>query len=253
VATPVPDLDPDAEDPVRFLVAKLRVRDALSEKEEQVLRDAVEEVRDVPAAKVLVRSGQQLDHSILLMRGIACRYKDLADGERQIQQLHVAGDFIDLHGFLLKWLDHNVAAVSGCRIALFPHRALKHISEEHPHLSRMLWVTTLLDAAIHRETILSIGRRNAAARIAHLLCELSVRLDVVGLSGPDGFDLPVTQADIADATGLTSVHVNRMLKQLRDQNMITFRQGRVVIHDWNRLTGIAEFDPIYLHLEQQPR
>jgi CRP-like cAMP-binding protein len=218
-----------------------------------VLGEAVAEVRDVSAGRTLVKNKRQLEESILLTSGFACRYKDLAGGERQIQELHVPGDFVDLHGFLLKFLDHNVSALSDCRIALVPHAALKRISEDHPHLSRLLWFTTLLDAAIHRETILSVGRRSAIARIAHLLCELSVRLGIVGLSEPDGFELPITQADLADATGLTPVHVNRMLKQLREENMVTFRQGRVVIHDWDGLTRIAEFDGVYLHLDQQPR
>ena len=242
-----------SRDGVHLLATKLRARDTLSEAEEQVLRDAVAEVRDVPAAKVIVRSGRQLEKSTLLVEGIICRYRDLANGARQIQELHVAGDFVDLHAFLLKRLDHNVAAVSDCRIALIPHAALKQITEQHAHLARLLWFSTLLDASILRETILSVGRRSAVARIAHLMCELSVRLGVVGLAGPKGFILPMTQADIADATGLTSVHVNRMLKQLRDQNMLTFRHGEVVIHDWDRLAELAEFDSIYLHLEQRSR
>ena len=243
----------DGTDGVAELVRKLRVRDTLSDAEEQVLRDSVSEVRDVPPAKVIVRNGSDLDVSTLLVSGIICRYKDLASGERQIQEIHVAGDFVDLHGFLLKRLDHNVASVSQCRIALVPHDRLMRISEEHPHLARMLWFSTLLDAAIQRETILSVGRRAALARIAHLACELSIRLSLVGLGTKKGFALPMTQADLADATGLTSVHVNRMLKQLRDQRLMTFRHGEVVIHDWDGLAQAAEFDAHYLHLEKRPR
>lgn len=237
-------------DGISLLALKLRARDTMSEDEEQVLRDSVIETRDFAPGKVIIRSGTALSESALLNDGIIGRYKDLANGERQIQELHIPGDFVDLHGFLLKRLDHNVAAVSRCSISLVPHGTLKHITEQHPHLARLLWFSTLLDASIQRETILSVGRRSALARIAHLMCELAVRLGVVGLSDRQEFHLPMTQADLADATGLTSVHVNRMLKQLRDEAMLTFRQSHVTIHDWDRLAAAAEFNPDYLRVEQ---
>ena len=232
---------------------KLRSRDLLSDEEERVLRDAVADIRELPAEKVMVRAGVTLSESILLFEGYACRYKGLRDGQRQIMQLHVPGDFLDLHGFLLKQLDHDVASMTPVRYALVPHEALRRITETHPHLSRMLWFSTLLDAAIHRERILSIGRRSAMARIAHLFCELQVRLDVVGLTNDFSYRLDLTQGELADATGLTSVHVNRMLKKLREQGVLTFRGGEVHIHDWDALQRAAEFDTSYLHLERRPR
>jgi CRP-like cAMP-binding protein len=242
-----------AETGVSTLVRKLRLRDNVGEEEVAVLRAAVSEVHDVMPGRVIIRSGTDVEASTLLVEGIVCRYKDLASGERQIQELHVAGDFVDLHGFLLKRLDHNIGAVSRCRTASVPHDRLKRITEEYPHLSRMLWFSTLLDASIQRETILSVGRRTALARIAHLLCELNTRLEVAGLSDGHTFRLPMTQADLADATGLTAVHVNRMLKQLRDRSLLTFQTGVVTIHDWKALAAVAEFDPTYLHLEHRPR
>jgi CRP-like cAMP-binding protein len=253
MATDKAQADPLVHSGVALLARKLRVRDTISAEEERVLRDAVSEVREVRAGKVLVRQGAPVDESMLLIEGIGCRYKDLSTGERQIQELHVPGDFTDLHGFLLKRLDHNIATVSRSLIALMPHDNLRRITEDYPHLSRMLWFSTMLDASVQRETILSVGRRTALARIAHLICELCIRLQVVGLSDGGRFALPITQVDLADATGLTSVHVNRMLKQLRDQEMLTFRNGAVDIHDWERLARVAEFDPAYLHLDFQPR
>lgn len=232
---------------------KLRARDLLSPDEEEVLRGAVSEIRELPSGSLLVRAGVTLSHSTLLLDGLACRYKDLADGQRQIMELHIGGDFLDLHGFLLKQLDHDVGSMTAVRFALVPHEALRAITESHPHLARMLWFSTLLDAAIHRERILSVGRRSALSRIAHLFCELFVRLDIVGLASDNGYRLPLTQADLADATGLTSVHVNRMLRKLRDEKLLTFRGGEVLIHDWDRLQREAEFDPTYLHLERRPR
>lgn len=235
------------------LLLKLRARDLLSGEEERALRESVSEVRQVPGGRIITRSGVTLSESLLLIEGFACRYKDLADGQRQIMELHVPGDFVDLHSFLLKRLEHDVGAITAVQLAAVPHDRLRIITERHPHLARMLWFSTLLDAAIHRERILSVGRRTALARIAHLLCELYVRLEIVGLAGGHRFQLPLTQADIADANGLTSVHVNRMLRKLRDDEMLTFRGGEVVIQDWDRLQQVAEFSDSYLYLERRPR
>jgi CRP-like cAMP-binding protein len=243
----------DAAPAIAALLLKLRARDLVTGEEAEILRTSVSEIREHPAGRTIVRTGATLSSSTLLVEGIVCRYKDLADGQRQIMELHVPGDFVDLHGFLLKQLDHNVGTMTPVKVASFPHDALRGITETHPHLGRMLWFSTLLDAAIHREKILSIGRRSAMARIAHIFCELLVRLRIVGLADDKGYDLPLTQADLADVTGLTSVHVNRMLKKLRDEDLLTFRSGTVTIADWDRLQRVAEFDPSYLHLERRPR
>ena len=240
-------------DAIDALLLKLRARDTVSSEEERALRSAVADIRDYDSNRTIVRSGTTLNESCLQLSGFSCRYKDLADGQRQIMELHVPGDFVDLHSFLLKRLEHGVAALTPVRIAVVPHEGLKQITEDHPHLARLLWFSTLLDAAIHREKILSVGRRTAVARIAHLLCELFVRLQIVELTDGDQFRLPLTQADLADATGLTPVHVNRMLKKLRDNELLTFRNGQVAVHDWDRLQRVAEFSPSYLFLERRPR
>ena len=243
-----------AEDPgLERALGKLRARDLISDEEERVFTGSIGEIQRIPADRPIVRAGVTLSYSVILLDGFACRYKDLAEGQRQIQEIHVAGDFVDLHGFLLKSLDHNVGALTPVRIALVPHEALRAITEKHPHLARMLWFSTLLDASIQRERIVSVGRRSALSRIAHLLCELHRRLAVVGLANGASYALPLTQTDIADASGLTPVHVNRMLKRLRDDNVLTFRGGTVVIEDIDALVRLAEFDPGYLHLERRPR
>src|SRR5437868_11921203 len=163
-------------------ILKLKARDAVSEEEERVLRDAILRVENVPADKTVVRAGEELRVSILLIDGLMCRYKDLRNGQRQIMELHVPGDFLDLHSFLLKRLDHSVISLVPSRIALAPHERLAAITERHPHLARMLWLSTLIDGAIHREWLLSLGRRSALARIAHFFCEMHARLGVVGLA-----------------------------------------------------------------------
>jgi CRP-like cAMP-binding protein len=242
-----------AKDPIEPLLLKLRVRDDVSAHEADVLRAACDDIQESPAGRTLVRAGTPLNHSTLVVEGMLARYKDLADGQRQIQEIHVAGDFTDLHGFLLKKLDHNIGTLTPVRIALFPHDRLRRITEDEPHLARLLWFMTLIDAAIQREKIVSVGRRDAVSRVAHLLGELYLRLEVLGLAARHRFALPITQLDIGDATGLTSIHVNRMLKQLRESNIVTVRGGEVLIHDWAGLQRLAELDAAYLYLERQPR
>jgi CRP-like cAMP-binding protein len=241
------------QDPIDRLLLKLRARDTVSADEERVLREALSGTEEHQAGRTIVRAGAPLTHSMLVVDGLVARFKDLAEGQRQIQEVHVAGDFTDLHGFLLKRLEHNVGTLTRSRIALFPHEAIRRITEEEPHLARLLWFNTLIDAAIQREKIVSVGRRPALARLAHLLCELKIRLGLVGLAEDATFALPLTQLDLGDASGLTSVHVNRMLKQLRDDRLVTFRGGQVTIHDWARLQQVGEFDPAYLYLEKISR
>ena len=234
-------------------IAKLRARDDLSEEEEQAIRDAVADVIDLPADKVFIRAGELLNHSTILLDGIACRYKDLRDGERQITELHVAGDFLDLHSFTLKRLDHHVMALTRCTAAIVPHDRLKDITERLPHLARIYWFSTNMDAAIHREWAVSLGRRTAMSRLAHLFCELHVRLGIVELADEDGYGFKVTQTDLAECLGLTAVHINRTLKDLREQGLVEFRSGRVEIADRAALQQVAEFSPAYLYLDKRPR
>ena len=132
-----------------------------------------------------------------------------------------------------------------------PHRALNDITERHPHLARLYWFSTNLDAAVHREWMLSLGRRSALSKVAHLFCELHVRLGLVGLSDDAGYDLALTQIDLAECVGMTPVHVNRLLRDLREQGAVEFGKGRVTIGDLNLLRRIAEFDPAYLYLERR--
>lgn len=235
------------------LFLKLLQRDELAEFEMQALRESVTTTRDYGPDETIVEAGVTTTVSNILLEGLACRAKDLADGRRQIMEVHVPGDFVDLHSFLLKKLEHNVEALTPVRIAIVPHDRLKIITERWPHLSRMLWHTTLVDAALHREKILSVGRRSALSRLAHLFCELHVRLVVVEMVQGLSYQLPLTQSQLADAAGLTQVHVNRTLKELRDRELVVFRGGRVDILDWDGLVDVAEFDTAYLYLDKQPR
>jgi CRP-like cAMP-binding protein len=203
-------------------------------------------------ADVIVEGVPQTE-SRLQLDGVTCRYKAMRDGRRQIMELHFGGDFVDLHSFTLKQLDHNVAAITPVSFAIVPHAALREITETEPHLTRLLWLTTMLDAAIQREWVVSAGRRSAIGRMAHLFCELFVRLSVVGLTEGDVYPLPLTQEDMADVCGLTPVHVNRTLQELRATGALEWQRGIVTIRDWPALQTIGEFDPAYLYLERRPR
>ncbi len=232
---------------------KLRARDEISAEEEKAIRSAVSEEREYRADHTFIRAGEEISFSTLLLDGILCRYKDLKNGQRQISELHVAGDFADLHSFTLKYLDHNMMTLTPCRVALVPHERLREITEAYPHLTRVYWFATNLDAAIHREWELSLGRRSAVARVAHLFCELQMRLGIVGLADESGYALPLTQTDLAECLGLTAVHVNRTLKELREGGLVEFRGGRVDLTDLAGLRRVAEFDPAYLYLDGKRR
>jgi CRP-like cAMP-binding protein len=238
---------------IERLLRKLAARDDISPEEEATLIDLITDVEDVPARKTVIRKGERLNRSILLLDGLMCRYKDLRNGRRQITALHVPGDFLDLHGFTLKQLDHDVMSLAPSRVAYASHEKLTRLTETHPHLTRMLWFSTNLDAAMHREWELTLGQRNGSARAAHLLCELRERLDIVGMLSGNDFDLPINQTEMGECIGLTVVHTNRVLRELREEGAATFAKGRVVIQDLEKLKSWAEFDPSYLYLGREPR
>lgn len=242
-----------ATTPLDLFFRKLERRDAIPpEEREALLRAAGAEVT-FPAGADLVREGDRPDVSTLVVSGFTTRYRVLSDGQRQITAVHVPGDFVDLHSFVLKEMDHSVGALSACRVIQFPHQHLTTITERYPHLTRLLWLMTLLDSAIHREWIVAMGRRSAGAQMAHLVCELYVRLGVVGLVRDDSFTLPMTQTELGDALGISAVHVNRVLQELRTENLFTWHNQVLHILDWPRLQERAEFDPRYLHLQLEPR
>jgi CRP-like cAMP-binding protein len=238
---------------IEKLLMKLAARDTVTSEEADALRASIGTVREAPADRTIIRADEVLEQSTLLIDGLMCRYKDLRDGSRQISELHVPGDFVDLHSFTLKRLDHSIMTLTPCRYALVPHERLKAITERFPHLTRLLWFSTNLDAAIHREWVLSLGRRSALARTAHLFCELYYRFRLVGMTDGMAYRLPITQTELAECLGLTAVHINRMLRTLRDGRLVTFRKGVVTIDDLAGLERVGEFTAAYLSIEQRPR
>ena len=238
---------------LQHLLMKLEQRDPLSGAERTALEAAVSRVREVKADDDIVSEGDRPSESSLLIDGFAARYKILTNGRRQITALHILGDFVDLHSFLLHKMDHGVVALTPCRLAVVPHDGLREITERHPHLARLLWLSTLVDGAIHREWLVAMGRRSAVGHMAHLICELFLRLQAVGRTDGETFQLPITQAELGDTIGVSTVHVNRVIQELRGEGLISWRGDRVTINDWDRLRQLADFDPTYLHLDHHPR
>lgn len=213
------------------------------------LEAAVARTATFTAKQIMVRRQVPLTQCTLLLEGFVERYRDTPEGRRQILAIHVPGDFVDLHSYPLKRLEHSVAALTDVKVALFPHPAIRALTEQSATLTELLWRSTLIDAAINREWIVSVGARSAVVRLAHLFCEMYVRLERIGMAPNRTFALPLTQVDLSDATGLTAVHANRMLRQLREQGLVAFRHGEVEILDWDGLRAFADFDPAYLFLD----
>lgn len=222
----------------------------LSEHEREVLEAMVGDRRRLPPRATLVERGEPLRQSTMLVDGFMIRYIDDCEGRRQVVAFHVPGDFVDLHGFPLAVLDHSIATLTDVRIATVPHSAIERLAERDPTLARKLWTATLLDAATHRGWLFRLGRLGAVGRIAHFFAETEARLRAIGLSDGRAFPMPVTQTDLGDIVGLTGIHVNRVLRTLREERICTLRSGRVEILDPARLARAAQLDTAYLYLDQ---
>jgi CRP-like cAMP-binding protein len=195
----------------------------------------------------VVREGDPVDRCCLLIDGFAARYKEAASGARQIVSFHLRGDLLDVEHLLLDTADHSVQMMSDATLAWIPKAELIRLAWERPAVGKALWRMCLIDASIFREWVLNVGRRNARTRIAHMICEFVARCEAAGLGTAQGFELPMTQQQIADATGMTTVHVNRTLRALDNDHALSRSGNLFRIHDWGQLCAIGDFDPAYLH------
>jgi CRP-like cAMP-binding protein len=236
------------------MLTKLRLWAKLDEADEQLLLDLPHELVTVGRNQSLITEGDAVDHCLLLRSGYAVRYKIVGDGGRQILSIHMLGDLVDLQNALLGVADHGVQTLTECQIARIPIEALRKLTDRRPMIKDALWYDTLVDGSIHREWVANVGRRNARRRIAHLLCEFSIKLDAVHLGERLNYELPMTQEQLGDATGLTAVHVNRVLQGLAKDGLIERVTPRsVIIGDWTRLADAGDFDRPYLHLDAAER
>jgi CRP-like cAMP-binding protein len=233
--------------PISHRFLRNRGRDGMTTEEAAALEAAFDGVRAFPARKTLIEKGAPVHHSTLLIEGVMCRYLDDTEGHRQLLGVHIAGDFVDLHGFPLERLDHHVATLTDVTIATVPRERVMDLIARFPNLARVLWRSTMLDAAMHREWIFRLGRLGAQGRVAHFFSEMETRLRLAGLGDDSGAPLSINQTDVAEACGLTAVHVNRVLRTLREEGLMTFRSGVIEIGDRRALYRLAEFEDEYLY------
>jgi CRP-like cAMP-binding protein len=209
-------------------------------------------VKTLERHQFIVREGEQATHSCVMLSGFSVRTKDVESGARQIVSIHMKGDLVDLQNSLLDIADHGVEMLTTSNLALIPRDEIVRIAFARPAVGRAMWIDTLIDAAIFREWIANIGVRDARTRIAHLLCEFAVRMNKAGLADGDKYELPMSQEQLGEATGLTSVHINRTIRGLEGDGLIERSSARSIrIGDWKRLAEVGDFDNSYLHLNQQ--
>jgi CRP-like cAMP-binding protein len=233
------------------MLRKLQLWMELGEDERHAVLSLPYKLRDFAAQQYIVRDGERPVYSCLLLSGFAYRHKLTGDGDRQIMSIHMRGDVVDLQNSLLRRSDHNVQALTKIEVALIPVEAVQEVAFRYPPVGKAMWYETLVDASIFREWTLNVGRRQARSRMAHLLCEFALRLDVAGLGEQCNYELPMTQDQLADALGLTPVHVNRTLMALEAEGLIERKQRSVKITSWDNLVAVGDFDSNYLHLDQE--
>ena len=233
------------------LITKLTVSNVLDNEDVEALQRLPIHQREFRAREAIVSDGQRPHECCLIGEGFAFRSKTTSEGQRQVLSLHIPGEVPDLQSLHLKVMDHDLTTLTPCTLGFIPHAAVMSLTKERPNVAAALWRETLIDAAIFREWLLSLGRRSADARMAHLLLELHRRLEAVGRAREWEFELPVTQADLGDCLGLSTVHVNRVLQQLRKEDLIEVQRTNFRLVDPQKLEALAEFDPTYLHLRPE--
>ncbi|WP_104203686.1 Crp/Fnr family transcriptional regulator [Billgrantia saliphila] len=237
--------------PNTLMIRKLDSIFPLTDEEKQALQELPVQGKALKPDEDLVRIGESPTRCCLILEGFMCMYKVTSAGNRQILALHVPGDLPDLQSLHLKVMDMSIAPVSPCKVGLIQHEEIYRICERYPRLTAALWRETLAHASIIREWMLNNGQRDAYTRIAHLLCELVVRLKAVGLADNSPIDLPITQTELADATGMSPVHMNRVLQALRANGLIESKKAELTVPNWEKLREAGEFDPLYLHLGER--
>lgn len=232
------------------MTLKFQTRAKLDEGDIQALLDLPYQPRWIEMGRYIVREGDRPPGATLILSGLAIRHKVTVEGARQIMSVHIAGDFVDLEGALLNVSDHNVQALTRCEVAIVPREAIVNLIDHHPRVGRAMWVDTLIDGSIFREWIVNVGRRDARGAMCHLLCEFARRLEAAGLVDELAYELPMSQEQLADALGITPVHVNRVLRDLDREGLINRNKRHIHLPDWEALRRIGGFNELYLHLDQ---
>ncbi len=237
----------DREAILSALIERLTVVSGLEEEDIEAFRALPVTVRRVDAGHYVVRDGDRPKECCLLAEGFCVRAKTTSGGQRQILSIHIPGEIPDLQSLHLHVLDHDLITLTPSTLGFISHTALRAMNRARPRIGEVLWRDTLIDAAMFREWIVNVGQRPAPQRLAHIIVELRDRLAVIGRVAGHAFDMPLTQEQLGEAMGVTSVHANRIVKQLRDENVVDFHRGRVTIRDERKLQELAGFDRLYLH------
>jgi CRP-like cAMP-binding protein len=247
-------MNQDAGVGLSLMLRKLRLWAHLGAEDEAALLGLPHTIVTLKKQQALITEGEPVSHCGVILSGYCVRYKIVGDGGRQILSIHMKGDLVDLQNALLGLADHGVQALTECTMARIPIHAMRQLTNSSAAINDALWYDTLVDGSIHREWVANVGRRDARTRIAHLLCEFSLKLEAVSLGEQLDYQLPMTQDQLADATGLTPVHVNRQLRALARDGLIERVTAKSVhIGDWHRLAAAGDFQPGYLHLDAAKR
>jgi CRP-like cAMP-binding protein len=226
---------------------KLEKRSQFSPEDRAAFLALPASVKRLDVGGYIAREGDIVRSCCVLLTGFAFHHKIVSEGARQIVAFQIPGDFVDLHNSFLGIADHNVQMLSVGEVALIPAQAVQDIAYSNPAIGRAMLLDALVDGSIFREWVANVGRRDARARVAHLLCEIAVRLQAAGKGEPRSYHLPMTQEQLADATGLTSIHVNRMIRSLRSDGFISTDKRQVTIKNWEGLVRAGDFNTAYLH------
>jgi CRP-like cAMP-binding protein len=241
------------DSPLSLFLQRLLRRSALTVDEQRaIIRLPGSKHRYSPHADI-VMPGEHVESACLVVRGLVGRYDQRLDGQRQITSFYVAGDMCDLHSVVAPKASWSITAVSHALIIRVPHRQLSELCVTYPAIALAFWRDGTVDASVFAKWVGNVGRKSAMERVTHLFCEMGRRAEAAGLGTRASFEFPATQAQIGEATGLSAVHVNRTLQEIRSKGLLSFTRGRVEILDWDALVATAEFDPDYLMLDGRPQ
>lgn len=235
--------------PLQPFIDRLSLRSSLRSEEKRALCGMKGHYVEVPAHTDFVRLGEDVDHACMVMNGIVARFDQTRDGARQITAIHIRGDMADLPSVVSPRAGWALQALSPSTIFRIPHPELRRVAHQYPAIAEAFWRDCVADGSLFSQWVVNVGRRNALVRFAHLLCETAIRLEYAGLGNRLAFTLPITQADMADVLGLTAIHVNRTIQALKATGYVSIDRATIVIHQWEQLVLLADFDPTYLLIE----
>lgn len=229
------------------LIKRLRTCSGITDEDLHEIQALPITVRQYPAERAVVRDGETATDCCLIVDGFCARSKTIPDGKRQILSIHIPSEIPDLMSLFLHVMDHDLCTLTPCTLGFIAHETLQKLHRRRPNVAEIFWRDTLIDAAMFREWIVNVGQRPAPARLAHVMAELRERLKVIGRADRNSFEMPLTQEQIGEALGVTAVHANRVIKQLREEGVADLHRGRVTVLDEAKFQELADFDNRYLH------